>query len=123
LLARIAAAGVAHRTCTRIKRTGSAQKTSYLTAADLDALAFDRPADPNWLRVREAARLTGVRTADISRAADNGEIDAAGRRRQRRIKLESLNAWMARRAAKVERRRRKATARASSTPTVPAAAA
>ena len=69
------------------------------------------------------AAWAGVRTADISRAADNGEIDAAGRRRQRRIKLESLNAWMARRAAKVERRRRKATARASSTPTVPAAAA
>lgn len=105
MLHRIAALGLPRRLCTRIKKTGAAQPTSYLTPEDLAALKPPPPADPNWLTVKEAARLAAVPTGRISWAATREKINADGRGRRRRIDRQSLEKWIAKQRARPSRQR------------------
>jgi excisionase family DNA binding protein len=60
--------------------------------------ATETPQSSKWMTVAEAARITGIDNATISRAATNGKIKSNGKsRRQRRLDSASLNQWLLKR--------------------------
>ena len=108
MLRRVASLGLPQRMCTRIKRTGAAQPTSYLTPEDQIAIDPQVNEDPRFVTVREAARLAGTTTGRISWAASAGKLTTNGKRFwQKRIDRACLEVWIEWRRQKLERRERR----------------
>ena len=92
---RIRISGIPKRTCTRIKRNGVAQQTSYLLPEDIERLPASVTPDARHVTCAEAARIAQVTSGQISHAADIGKLKTNGKRyRQRLIDRESLNLWI-----------------------------
>jgi len=111
LLNRIRAAGIPQRTCTRIKRNGFAQRTSYLTPADIERLASTVTADGEdrrFVTCAQAASIAGVNSGQITHAANIRKLATNGQtHRRRRIDRDSLEVWIAWRSQKLARRQRR----------------